>query len=350
MASIPGRGAQANPANRFELITYERIEDDGTPDACAPTTQFLRDSSRSLISTNDSPDVGFDASINPYRGCEHGCIYCYARPTHEYLGFSAGLDFESKILVKENAPELLRRELASPRWQPKVLGISGVTDAYQPIERRLQLTRRCLEVLAEFRNPAVIVTKNHLVTRDADILKELSQHKAIAVFISLATLDADLAGKLEPRASRPQGRLDAIRELADAGVPVGVLAAPIIPGLNDHEMPAVLAAAREAGAEYAGYTMLRLPFGLAALFEDWLALHYPDRKEKVLGRIRDVRGGKLNDSNFATRMRGQGEMADLLHNLFKLTRNRVGMRGRAPALSAAAFRVPNASYQPTLFE
>src|SRR5262249_29963864 len=251
------------------LLHYER-DQEADPEGPAPATQFFRDSSRTIIARNDSPDVGFDASINPYRGCEHGCTYCYARPTHEYLGFSAGLDFETKIMVKEDAPELLRRELAAPRYQPKPLALSGVTDPYQPIERRLQLTRRCLEVLVEFRNPVVIVTKNHLVTRDADLLGELATRRAVAVFVSVTTLDADLARILEPRASSPPGRLDAVKELAELGIPVGVLVAPVIPGLTDHELPSILKAVASAGAISAGYVMLRLPHAVAVLFEQWL--------------------------------------------------------------------------------
>src|SRR5499425_3192044 len=229
-----GRGAGSNPANRFEKTSYHRSEWD-EPEDPSRHTIFLRDETRSIINYNDSPDVGFNASINPYRGCEHGCIYCFARPNHEYLGFSAGLDFESKILVKEDAPQLLRRELLSPRWEPQVTAISGVTDAYQPIERRLQLTRRCLEVLAEFRNPVVIITKNELVVRDIDVLKELARFDGIIVFVSVTSLDADLARELEPRASQPSKRLAAIESLACAGVPVASLVAPVIPGLTDHE-------------------------------------------------------------------------------------------------------------------
>src|SRR5437870_7346270 len=224
-APVHGRGAAVNPPNRFERLHYEADPDDEQDPAGAPATEYYRDRSRSIIATNDSPDVGFGASINPYRGCEHGCAYCYARPTHEYLGFSAGIDFETKILVKEDAPALLRRELSSPKWQPQVLGISGVTDPYQPVERRLQLTRRCLGVLAEFRNPAVIITKNHLVTRDLDLLGELARYQAVAVFLSVTTLDGELARTLEPRASQPGGRLAAIEELSRAGVPAGVMVA-----------------------------------------------------------------------------------------------------------------------------
>src|SRR3989441_3295486 len=231
--TIRARGAAENPPNRFEKISLERDAEWNDPDEPAPQTQFFKDHSDSIINYNESPDVGFEASVNPYRGCEHGCIYCYARPFHEYLGFSSGLDFETKIMVKENAPELLRRELISPKWKPKVIALSGVTDCYQPVERKLNLTRRCLEVLANFRNPVAIVTKNHLVTRDLDVLGELARHRAVAVFISLTTLDASLTPKLEPRASLPKHRLAAIEALSHAGVPVGVLLAPMIPALND---------------------------------------------------------------------------------------------------------------------
>jgi DNA repair photolyase len=338
-SAIRGRGAAENPPNRFESIHYERCDEDG-PDAPAPTTQFLKDATRSIIAYNDSPDVGFSASINPYRGCEHGCVYCYARPTHEFLGFSAGLDFESKILVKEDAPELLWRELAAPTWQPQVIGLSGVTDCYQPVERRLQLTRRCLQVLAEFRNPAVVVTKSHLVTRDVDVLSELAAHGATAVFLSVTTLDGDLARLLEPRATQPQGRLAAIETLARAGVPAGVMVAPLIPGLNDHEMPAILQAAAAVGACFAGYTALRLPLGLGSIFEAWLTRHFPDRKEKVMSRVRELHGGKLNDIRFGVRMRGEGPLGNLLNNLFHLARRRAGIGKGGPDLTTDAFRNP----------
>ena len=344
-----GRGAPANPPNRFEALSYARDPEWNDPEDPGLETQFFRDTSRSIIAYNDSPDVGFDASINPYRGCEHGCIYCFARPTHEYLGFSAGLDFESKILVKEDAPELLRRELATPGWKPQPLAISGVTDPYQPIERRLQLTRRCLEVLAEFRNPVVIITKNHLVTRDVDLLSELAHYKAARVFLSITTLDGHLARVMEPRASHPTRRLAAIKTLSLAGVPTGVLTAPVIPGLNDHELPSIIAAAARAGVQSAGYVPLRLPYGLGPLFEQWLSQHFPGRKDKVLHRIRAMRGGKLNDPNFGSRMRGEGIFAEQIGALFALACRRAGIDGRGPALSTAAFRVPSAS-QLSLFE
>jgi DNA repair photolyase len=349
--TIHGRGAADNPRNRFERSHYEIDPDtaDLDDENPAPTTQFLKDATRTIIATNDSPDVGFDTSVNPYRGCEHGCIYCYARPTHEFLGFSAGLDFETKILVKEHAPELLRRELSSPRWKPQVVSLSGVTDPYQPVERRMRLTRRCLEVLAEFRNPVGIVTKNRLVTRDADLLRELAGYHAAVVFLSVTTLDAALARSLEPRTSPPSRRLAAIEELAQAGVPVGVMVAPMIPGLTDHELPAIVAACASAGARYAGYLPVRLPLGVAPLFEDWLERHVPDRKAKVLHRIRELRGGRLNDPAFGSRMRGDGIFAETLAQLFRTACQKAGLGGQRPELSTASFRRPGGE-QRLLFE
>jgi len=345
---IRGRGAADNPASRFDAIAYELDPDTPPDEAPAPHTQFFRDTSRSFITYNDSPDVGFTASINPYRGCEHGCVYCYARPTHEYFGLSAGLDFETKIFVKEDAPQLLRKELTSPKWQPQTLGISGVTDCYQPAERKFQLTRRCLEVLAEFRNPVGIVTKSTLVTRDLDVLTELARHQAAAVFISVTSLDADLIGKMEPRTARPLARLAAIRELAGAGIPVGVLVAPVVPGLTDHEMPAIIDAAVQAGAGSAGFVILRLPFGLPALFSSWLERHFPEKKDKVLSRIRALRGGKLNDPNFGSRMSGQGPIAEAIRSMFELSCRKAGIFESRVNLSPEAFRRPGA--QRTLFD
>jgi len=336
---MQGRGATDNPSNRFDRLVYEPNAE-SLEERSLPDTQVFRDPSRSLITHNDSPDVGFDSSINPYRGCEHGCIYCYARPTHEYLGLSAGLDFETRIFAKMEAPNLLRQELASSRWKPQPLAISGVTDPYQPVERRLQLTRGCLEVLVDFRNPVVVITKNHLVTRDIDLLATLARHSAAAVFLSITTLDGNLAGKMEPRASRPEGRLAAIETLTRSGIPTGVMVAPLIPGLTDHEMPAILKAASQAGARSAGYTLLRLPHGVADLFEDWLARYFPDRKERVLNRIRETRGGKLYDPRFGSRMRGEGEYAEHLSQLFAIARRKVGIEQRSFSLAASAFHRP----------
>ena len=312
--------------------------DSAPSDDRAVGTTFFTDTTRKIIATNDSPDVGFEASINAYRGCEHGCVYCFARPGHEYLGLSAGLDFETKIMVKLDAAKLLRAELSDEKWEPKVLQISGVTDCYQPVERRLKLTRACLEVLAEFRNPVTIVTKNHLVTRDIDLLGELARRKCAAVMMSITTLDKSLTMKMEPRTSVPQRRLDAIAELSQAGIPVGVMAAPIIPGLNDREMPEILSAAVEAGAKFAGFTIVRLPFAVKELMANWLERHFPDRKDKILNRIREIRDGKLNDSNFGSRMSGHGIWAQQLKAMFEMSKKKAGMTESFPQLSTTAFR------------
>ena len=341
--SPAGRGSVSNPHNRFAKLSIELepealVDEDGLP--LHPRTQFLRDDSQSVISFNDSPDIPFRAGLNPYRGCEHGCAYCFARPYHEYLGFSAGLDFETKIVVKENAPELLRRELSKKSWQPQPIAMSAISDCYQPVERRLQLTRRCLAVLAEFRNPVGIITKNHLVTRDLDHLAELARHGAAHVCISLTTLDGALAKTLEPRASPPSRRLAAIEELSAADVPVIVLTAPIIPGLTDHEIPDLLAAAARAGARTAGYTIVRLPWAVAPLFSEWLERHAPGHKDKVLGRIGSMHGGKLYDAKWGVRMKGEGIFAEQIKALFAVAKRKAGFRGDVPELSAAAFRVP----------
>ncbi len=346
---IRGRGAAGNPPNRFETLSYVREEDWTDPEDPAPQTQFLKDPTRTVIAYNDSPDVGFDAGINPYRGCEHGCIYCFARPTHEYLGFSAGLDFETKIVVKDNAPQLLRRELSSYRWTPQVLAMSGATDPYQPIERHLRLTRQCLEVLAEFRNPVVVITKNYLVTRDLDFLSELARHEAAAVYLSVTTLDPRLARTMEPRTSPPPRRLAAIEALAKAGVPAGVLVAPVIPGLTDHELPAIIDAATKSGARFAGYVPLRLPHAVAPLFEAWLIQHLPRKKDKVLNRIRAIRGGRLNDPRFGSRLKGEGIFAEQIAALFSHACRRAGIAERGMNLSTAAFRRPLPA-QASLFE
>jgi DNA repair photolyase len=342
-----GRGSAVQPANRFERLSIT-LDDEVAAEEPGPRTQFLRDSAQSIISYNDSPDIPWAASINAYRGCEHGCAYCYARPYHEYLGFSSGLDFESRIMVKMEAPALLRAELSRPKWQPQALAMSGVTDCYQPVERKLELTRGCLAVLAEFRNPVGIITKNHLVTRDRDHLSELAKFQAARVYVSITTLDPDLASRLEPRASRPAHRLAAIRELTDAGIPAGVLVAPVIPGLNEHEIPAILDAAASAGAQFASYTILRLPYAVKDIFRSWLETHFPDRVDRVLNRVRDLRGGKLNVSTFGERFRGSGVQADEISGLFAMTARRAGIDRKSPPLSIEAFRRP-ASPQMELF-
>jgi DNA repair photolyase len=503
-----GRGAGENPPNRFDRLHLEpdpeyAQADPDDPDVPSPRTELYRDTSRTAIAYNQSPDVGFEASVNPYRGCEHGCIYClwedtpvlladgssrriadltpgdeiigtvkrgarresvsttvlahwrsekpvvrvvladgtvllassdhrfltergwkyvlpaaegsrpclttrdrlrgvgsrgdsamadsavvtavdlrvvsirplgktlpmcdiqtgtgdfiangvishncYARPTHEYLGLSSGLDFETKIFVKEDAPRLLRRELMAESWRPQVIAVSGVTDAYQPVERRLGITRKCLEVLAEFRNPLVIITKSRLVTRDIDVLRELAKYQACAVMVSVTTLRPEVQRVLEPRASSPSARLEAIRELAAAGIPVGVLTAPVIPGLTDHEIPAILDAAAAAGARRAGYVMLRLPFAVKSLFESWLERHFPERKSKILNRIRDMRGGKLNDPRFGSRMEGEGVFAEETAALFRIASRKARLDEKPAPLSTEHFRRPGWS-QATLFD
>ena len=341
---IRGRGAGFNPANRFERLTIEREAWSLAGDP-APSTEFLVDNTGSIISRNSSPDVGFDVSVNPYRGCEHGCVYCYARPTHEYLGLSAGLDFESRILVKPDAAALLRAEFSSARWRPQPLAFSGVTDPYQPIERRLGIMRACLEVAAEFRNPVTIVTKSFLVTRDIDLLARLARHDAASVAVSLTTLEPALHGVMEPRAPTPARRLEAIGRLAAAGIPVGVFVAPLIPAINDHEIPAILQASAESGASAAIAVPIRLPFAVKDLFLDWLDRHFPDRKAKVLSRIRAMRGGRLNDPRPVSRMKGRGPLAGQMSELFRIARRRAGLAERMPGLSADAFRRPDAAGQ-----
>ena len=340
-SELDGRGTRLNPANRYERLHVEQAPDDDVPPGAAPVpTELYRDASRSILAENDSPDIGFRFSLNPYRGCEHGCVYCYARPSHEYLGFSAGLDFERKLMVKMDAPELLRAALAAPRWEPQVVALSGNTDCYQPVERQLRLTRACLEVFAEFRNPVSIVTKSALVTRDEDVLATLAADGAVQVNVTVTTLDSDLARRMEPRAASPERRIEAIRALSAAGVPVNVMVAPIIPGLNDHEIPAVLERAAEAGARSAAWVMLRLAPPLDQLFTDWLERHYPDRVVRILGRLRSCRAGALNDSRFGKRMRGEGQYAAQIRDLFALAARRRGLDRRLPPLRTDAFRVP----------
>lgn len=336
---LRGRGAVTNPPNRFERLYYER-DADAEPDLESPGTQYFADPAKSIIARNDSPDVGFETSVNPYRGCEHGCVYCFARPSHEYLGFSAGLDFETKILVKHDAPELLRAELMKKSWVPQTIAISGVTDPYQPIERKLGLTRRCIEVLREFRNPLAIITKNHLVTRDIDLLAEMAAERCAAVNLSLTTLDGDLARIMEPRTSTPELRLDAIRQLSSRGIPVGVMLGPVVPAITDHEMPALLEAAYAAGARRAGYILLRLPHGVKSIFEAWLEEHFPDRKERVLNRIRSMRGGALYDAKFETRLSGEGEFAVQIEKLFEAAKRKAGFTEMPSSLTTENFRRP----------
>lgn len=305
-----------------------------------PRTQFYDDATESILSHNDSPDIPFSYGVNPYRGCEHGCAYCYARAYHDYLGWSSGLDFETKIMVKRRAPELLRRELSSPRWTPQLIALSGATDCYQPAERHFQLTRRCLEVLLELRNPVGVITKNFLVTRDVDLLAQFAAWNGVMAHVTITTLDADLAGRLEPRAARPQARLRAIRMLADAGVPVGVMVAPVIPGLTEHEIPAILSAAAGAGARSAGYIVLRLPHGVKEVFGDWLDRHAASKKGRVLSRLRELRGGTPEAGDWGRRLKGEGAFAEQIASLFKVARRRSGLERPMPEISTAHFRRP----------
>lgn len=341
---IKGRGASSQPANRFEKFSYqiEPQEWEAYAEEERPLlrTEVYRDTSRTIVAENSSPDVGFRFSINVYRGCEHGCSYCYARPTHEYLGQSAGLDFESKIFVKFNAPELLEKKLASRSWKPELIAMSGVTDCYQPLERKFELTRACLQVLARFRNPVGIITKNQLVLRDLDILKELAGFNAVVVFLSITTLDDKLAGVLEPRTSRPRARLEAVRHLAEAKIPVGVNVAPVIPGLTDHELPGILKAAAEAGATQAGYGIVRLPLAVTPIFTEWLEVHRPERKDKVLAAIRGVRDGKLNEAEFGARMKGEGPVADQIRQMFRIYTQKYGLNQKSFDLETGHFVRP----------
>ncbi len=351
-----GRGALSNRAGRFEPVYLgadpDEIHEWDGPDPDLPPlkTQCFKDDTQTLITTNDSPDIPFSASINPYRGCEHGCIYCYARPTHEYLGLSAGLDFESKIFAKMHAAEILRKELNKRSWIPKSLALSGVTDCYQPIDRHLKLTRQCLEVLAACRQPVGLVTKSSLICRDIDYLQELARFKATRVMISVTTLDGELARRLEPRAPQPTRRLQTIRKLADAGIPVGVMIAPVIPGMTDEEIPAILEAAAHAGAASAGYVLLRLPYSLKELVAQWLDIHFPERKDRVLSHLRNFHGGKLYRSDFGQRQRGTGVFADMLRQTFDVQARRAGFQTARLALNATAFRRPSDSRQPDLFD
>jgi DNA repair photolyase len=342
-----GRGSIIKPKNRFLSTEYvddfEHFEGDeeflAELGKCA--TEYFPDTSKSIVSQNDSPDLAFRYSLNPYRGCAHGCAYCYARPTHEYLGLNAGIDFESKIFVKEEAPKLLREFLCRPGYEPDVIQISGVTDCYQPIERKFRLTRGCLEVALEARQPISIVTKNALIVRDLDLFQEMAKRKLILIFLSVTSLKQELTRVLEPRTSAPEARLKAIEKLSAAGVPVGMMVAPIIPGLNDSEIPAILEAGANAGALRAQYTLLRLPWTVKPVFEAWLTEHVPEQAEKILNGVRSTRGGKLNDANYGSRMRGEGLRAEQVGRTFEVFRRKFGLDRTLPALECGEFRKPN---------
>ncbi len=348
---MKGRGTEDNPKTRFETIAREELVDewDSTEGRLSVPTQFFYDSSKSILAKNDSPDVGFTYDLNPYRGCEHGCSYCYARPSHEYLGFSAGLDFETKIVVKREAAQLLESKFRSRSWTPETIMLSGNVDCYQPVERKLGITRQCLEVFLKYRNPVAVITKNALVLRDIDILSELSSLGLVSVCLSITTLDQRLAHKMEPRTSTPAQRLTAVEQLAKCGVPVSINVAPVIPGLNDEEIPSILKEAASRGAGSARYILLRLPYAVKDLFTAWLQREIPDRAERVLNRILDVRKGKLNDSSFTTRMKGSGEIAFAIEQLFRASCRKYGLNSkRVPLVTDKFIRPSNDSRQSEL--
>ncbi len=344
MAQYKGRSAGFNPPNRFEEISLLPSDDDSRffPDEDRDDqrleTRFFVDSSKSALAGNDSPDIPFTYSLNPYRGCEHGCIYCYARPSHEYLGFSAGLDFETKIMVKQDAPELLRKAFMKKSWVPQVVALSGNTDCYQPVEKKLGLTRRCLEVFLEFRNPVGIVTKNFLATRDLDLLKQLAELNLASLVFSITSLNQNLTKKMEPRTSSPSKKLEAIELLSKNSIPVGVLVSPVIPGLTEEEIPSILREAALRGATFAGMQMVRLPYAVKDLFVEWIRQEFPDRENRILSRIRQVRGGKLSSSQFGERMRGTGETANAIRQMFELSRKKYGLDRRETNLSTDKFK------------
>lgn len=341
---VKGRAAGFNPPNRFEELhvgpppeDLARYFEDPDPDRKV-LTRYYFDHTKSILASNDSPDIGFTYSLNPYRGCEHGCIYCYARPSHEYLGFSSGLDFETRILVKTDAARLLEEQFNAPSWKPEVVVLSGNTDCYQPVERKLAITRQCLEVFSRFRNPLAIITKNALVQRDIDILRELSAFNLVVVVISVTSLNADLIRKMEPRTSTPVKRLDTIEALARNGIPVGVNVAPLIPGLTDAEIPAILKEAAARGATTAGHTIVRLPFAVKDLFVEWVQRELPDSAAKILNRIRSVRDGKMTNSEFGKRMTGEGPIAEAIEQLFELQCRQYGLNRRKLRLTTEHFR------------
>ena len=334
---------------RFESVAREAFDDGWTPEEKDPRelkTSVTIERARSIISRNDSPDIGFSQSINPYRGCEHGCPYCYARPSHAYLELSPGLDFETKLFAKTNAPELLREELAKPGYKPSPIALGANTDCYQPIERKYRITRQLLEILSECDHPATIVTKSALVERDLDLLGPMARKNLVKVFVSIGTLDRGIARKIEPRAASPQRRVDVLRALSQAGVPCGVMVAALVPALNDKTMEQVLEAAAAAGAAEAAYVILRLPNELKTVFKEWLAEHYPQRAEHVMSIVRQMRGGRENDPNFGSRMSGTGNYAELMEKRFDIACRRFGLNKReTPDLDCERFRPPSPSGQ-----
>ncbi|HEY2465145.1 MAG TPA: PA0069 family radical SAM protein [Steroidobacteraceae bacterium] len=342
--TFKGRGSSSNVAGRFDSLTLEKADDGWYQDEIVEnlTETVLPDRARSVITSNDSPDVGFDVSINPYRGCAHGCVYCFARPTHSYLGLSPGLDFETKLFYKADAANILEAELAKPKYVCKTIALGINTDGYQPLEKRLQVTRGILAVLTRCRHPVTIVTKSALIVRDLDLLTDLAKDKLVSVMVSITSLTNDIKRTLEPRTASPQARLRVIQQLSEAGVPVGVLVAPVIPAITDHEIEDIMSAAKDAGASRAGYVLLRLPHELKIIFREWLAEHYPDRAKHVMSLINQSRGGKDYDSQFGTRMRGTGPYAELLRTRFDLAKRKLGFAGAEERyeLDTSLFRPP----------
>jgi DNA repair photolyase len=341
---LKGRGALSNPAGRFERTGIEAFDDGWYVEEGSDSveTTLQPDTAKTVISTNDSPDIGFEYSINPYRGCSHGCVYCYARPSHAYMGLSPGRDFETRLFYKADAGKVLEAELARPSYVCKPIMLGANTDPYQPDERHMLVTRSVLEVLTRCRHPVSIVTKAALVVRDLDLLADLARENLVTVTVSITSLDAETKRTLEPRAASPAARLRAVNQLSKAGVPVGILVAPVIPALTDHEMERILEAAAEMGAKWAGYVMLRLPYEVKDLFREWLAEHHPQRAAHVMSLVQDVRGGRDNDPNFGSRMRGTGPVAQLIRNRFQIARRRLGLDGLGGGrqLDTTLFRAP----------
>ncbi|MEO1638266.1 MAG: PA0069 family radical SAM protein [Pseudomonadota bacterium] len=341
----PGRAAGSNPDVRFDRVTYESVDDGWTPEEDLPVlrTEVSEERARKVITRNSSPDLSFDRSINPYRGCEHGCIYCFARPSHAFLGLSPGLDFETKLIARPNAAEQLRKELSNPRYGPRIIAIGTNTDPYQPIEKSRGIMREVMQVLSDFNHPVGIVTKGTLIERDIDILAPMAAKGLLRVGISVTTLDPKVSRAMEPRVPLPKARLRTIARLTDAGIPVRVMVSPVVPALTDHELEAILEAAVDAGAVAASSIILRLPLEVAPLFREWLEAHFPDRAARVMGRVRELHGGKDYDPAFGTRMRGQGQWAEMMQQRFKLTCRKLGLDRSLPPLRTDLFAKPPAA-------
>jgi len=345
-----GRGAQYNLPNRFERVQLSQEEaPPAEPELMeAPDTKYFRDHPKKIVNKVDSPDIGMMYSINPYQGCEHGCIYCYARNSHEYWGYSAGSDFESRIIIKENAPQLLRKFLNDPKWEPYPIAISGNTDCYQPAEKQMELTRQMLSIFNDYKHPVSIITKNALIKRDLDILSELAQENLVKVHVSVTTFNEELRRKMEPRTTTAKKRLEIIETLSNHDIPVGIMLAPVIPGINDHEIPEILKAVGEKGAISAGYTIVRLNGQIGDIFRDWINRNYPDKSDKVLNQIAECHDGKLNDSRWGTRIKGVGNIAKMIQNLFELNKKRF-LPENTFEYNLSAFRGPSQNKQLDLF-